>query len=297
MPAAGKVTIGLALHWLSIEHHRLQWFIRIQAHSLRKGDEHPACCPVRITVDFACTVLVGGCNIGGGVSAGARPEWSDRRHWPGGLHGGAGSDGPVHSPTARRHRRPTVPGMILPAYTQCTGFETNSTWYVPASMRFTCFETNSTWYDLASIRSTFFETSGTSYDPASIHSTAFETSNTWYDPMMLSGVYWRTWNNWTRLTIFPHCSFGDLKQFSGIPVHALYVQRTVWVQPKSSLLPAGLQPLRTLCFKSIFNWTKPKNVNWQHVCISDVRLPLCSWHEMVLMCLASVCWLLICCLV
>jgi len=74
MPAAGKVTIGLALHWLSIEHHRLQWFIRIQAHSLRKGDEHPACCPVRITVDFACTVLVGGCNIGSGVSTGARPE-------------------------------------------------------------------------------------------------------------------------------------------------------------------------------------------------------------------------------
>jgi len=30
----GKVTMAM--------HHRLQWFIHLRAHGLRKGDEHPA---------------------------------------------------------------------------------------------------------------------------------------------------------------------------------------------------------------------------------------------------------------
>jgi len=37
--ATGTVTIGLA------SHHRLQWFIQLQAYGLRKGDEHPASTP------------------------------------------------------------------------------------------------------------------------------------------------------------------------------------------------------------------------------------------------------------
>ena len=29
-------------------HHRLQWFIHLQAHSLRKGDEHPTYTPNKV---------------------------------------------------------------------------------------------------------------------------------------------------------------------------------------------------------------------------------------------------------
>jgi len=38
-PAVGKVTVVLAMR------HRLQWFIHLQAHGLRKGDEHSAYAP------------------------------------------------------------------------------------------------------------------------------------------------------------------------------------------------------------------------------------------------------------
>ena len=41
-PAAGKVIVGLALHFMAVR-HRLQ--IHLQAHGLRKGDEHPAYTP------------------------------------------------------------------------------------------------------------------------------------------------------------------------------------------------------------------------------------------------------------
>ena len=44
-PAAGKVSIDLALHWPVIGHHRFQWFSHPQAHSLSTRDEHPACTP------------------------------------------------------------------------------------------------------------------------------------------------------------------------------------------------------------------------------------------------------------
>jgi len=38
-PAVGKVTVVLAMR------HRLQWFIHLQAHGLRKGDDHSAYTP------------------------------------------------------------------------------------------------------------------------------------------------------------------------------------------------------------------------------------------------------------
>jgi len=42
---AGKVTIGLASHWLCATD--LEWFIQLRAHGLREGDGHPAQTPLR----------------------------------------------------------------------------------------------------------------------------------------------------------------------------------------------------------------------------------------------------------
>jgi len=41
-PAAGKVTVGLA------SHHRIEWFIRLRAQCLSRGDEHPTYTPHRV---------------------------------------------------------------------------------------------------------------------------------------------------------------------------------------------------------------------------------------------------------
>ena len=44
-------------------HHRLQWFIHLWAHGLRKGDKHPAYTPLRVMVHFTFTFSVFCCII------------------------------------------------------------------------------------------------------------------------------------------------------------------------------------------------------------------------------------------
>jgi len=44
-------------------HHRLQWFIHLWAHGLRKGDKHPAYTPLRVMVHFTFTCSVFCCII------------------------------------------------------------------------------------------------------------------------------------------------------------------------------------------------------------------------------------------
>jgi len=52
-PAAGEVTVGLASHWPRV---RLQWFIHLRAHSLRKGDQHTAYTPHGVWHSFFTSI-------------------------------------------------------------------------------------------------------------------------------------------------------------------------------------------------------------------------------------------------